>query len=728
MTFVRGLAVSGSLILLASALGSPATPAVAGAAAAPAARPILSANPGDPELGSLVSGEESYVTGTAVFTDYVYDDRGPNTDVLPGGDEPYPGAPHPIGTADLVQVQVGTGDDGSLEIAALLRTVVPDHDALVGIGIDDDRRASSGAPSLPGGQWANTDPLGLERLVTLGTDGRGTSWRWRGGEWERDRNLGIDVDRQRNVLRTTVADVRPGRATWNVVGVVGRMTSGSWLDGSVPIQDIAYLRAEDPTDIGALSVPQQLPQDNYQPFQDWDQADVLAGRLPAARAVGTVRLGTARSVEPPVRTGFNAFLYHSRVAVPEGRQVTPRVFSSTYQPYGVWIPRSLPRRRPLLVFLHGSNQYQNVNVVYFNNPVDPAGIQPFADLKAITIFPNGRTATWATPLADADALDSIADALARPQLRLDPDRIVVSGISSGGYGTFHMLSRYPDLFSGGYSIVGGANTSSGPRATPLENLTNVPLRASNGAADPLVPYDVWRSSADALDAAGTVDYRTVLIHTGSHNGAVAEGACFLTDLVSRDRVRNPARVRFRVPAVDPELVAIGRQPSGAYWASGLVQRDRAKSGAIDATSNARRPLVVRSDIAEVGQNVATGADFCGPRPTLIRAQTWQTEGRAFGHGPLPAASQRNRLDVTLDNLRTATVDLRRAGLDLGRPVLVTVTGDGRTRLTLGGWPRGSVVVRQDGRRAGTVPVRAGALTLTTEPGGRHVYRLVLRRN
>ena len=41
---------------------------------------------GDAELGELVAGEASYVAGTHVWTDYAYDDRGPNTDPLPGGD------------------------------------------------------------------------------------------------------------------------------------------------------------------------------------------------------------------------------------------------------------------------------------------------------------------------------------------------------------------------------------------------------------------------------------------------------------------------------------------------------------------------------------------------------------------------------------------------------------------------------------------------------------------
>lgn len=472
----------------------------------------------------------------------------------------------------------------------------------------------------------------------------------------------------------------------------------SWVDGGAPVQDLAFLHAEDPTDVGALSVPQQLPQDKYQPYQDWDQADVLAGGLPAERAVATIELGTTRDVDPPVRTGFNAFLYHSDAPVPEGEQLEPRVFSAHLQPYGVWIPESLPEKRPLVVFLHGSDQYQNVNVVYFNQPSDPAGIQPYHDLQAVTIFPNGRTSAWATPLADRDALDAIADALARPELALDPDRVVVTGISSGGYGSFHLASRFPDLFTGAYSIVGGAAEGDGTDATPLQNLTNLPFRASNGTLDPLVDYGVWRGSADALAAAGPVDYRTVLLHTGSHNGAVAEGACFLEDLVSRDRVREPGLVRFAVPPVDVEARRLGVLPRRAYWVEGLRHRDPAAIGSVEATSGARPGRVVVEDLATTGENAVSAADFCGPNPDLRRGQVWQTEGRVVEDAPLGPVGARQTLVMSLTNLDRARIDLLRTGVDLRRPITLDLTTDGPAVVELRGGPRPLVVtVRTAGR-------------------------------
>ena len=672
--------------------------------------------PGDPELGTLIAGEESYVGGTHVWTDYAYDDRGPDTNGLAGGDATYPANPYPGNTADFIQLQLGTDRDGSLTVAALLQTLVRGADAVVGVGLDTDANPATGAPTVPGGQWDNREPIGLERMLVLGTDGAASLLGWRNGEWQK---VGApdttSVDEKRNVVRATVSSLRPGTATWNAVGVVGMQDAdgGSWVDGAQPIYDLAYVRAEDPTDQIAVALREQVPQLGFVPYQDKDQADILAGGIGAHRAIADVRFGTTRNAEPVTRQGFNAFLYHSRVVLPEGVQSSPLQYNGAYMPYAVWVPPNLPASPPMLVFLHGANQYQNVNLVHFNNP-QGFGLASSYDVPAVVIFPNGRTTGWASPLADRDALDSIADALARPALSIDADRIVLSGVSSGGMGTFHLASRYPDLFTGAYSIVGGGTTN-------LANLTNVPFRASNGLLDPLVNARTWRTSADALDAAGTVDYRIVLVHNRSHDGPIAEGNCYYLDLLSRDRVLDPTVVRFTAPVATPERDALGLQPTGAYWVSGMKPRAVASPATVEAESLAKPARVVdEAAIRVVDENATKTADFCGDHPDLRGGNNWSIEGRSFKDVSRPAA---NALTASLVNLSAATLDVERAGLDVTRAVTVTVTGDGVGSLTLDGPWRGTVQVLRDGKplsrqRADGRVVLAGDLT------GKHVYTVI----
>ena len=679
----------------------------------PAAPPSPS---GDPELGTLIAGEEQYVKGTHVSTDYAYDDRGPNTDGLAGGDAEYPANPYPGNTADLIQVQVGTDDAGALTVAAVLETLVPGAEAVVGVGFDTDGNPGTGAATVPGGQWQNREPIGLERLVVIGTDGRARLLASDGESWAETGDVTAAIDRDRNLVSATVAALRPGTATWNAIGVAGMQDGDgrSWVDGGQPIYDLAYLRAEEPTNEVVVALREQVPQLGFVPYQDRDQADVLSGRIGAHRAVTDVAFGTLRDEPPPTRQGFNAFLYHSRVAVPEGVQTDPLQYNGPYMPYAVWVPANLPASPPLLVFLHGANQYQNVNLVYFNNPQGALVPSPY-DVPAVVIFPNGRTTGWGSPLADRDALDSIADALARPELALDEDRVVLTGVSSGGYGTFHLASQYPDRFAGAYSLVGGGTVA-------LENLTNVPFRASNGLLDPLVNARVWRTSADALDAAETVDYRIVLVHNRSHDGPLAEGNCYYLDLLGRDRVKDPTRVRFNAPAFDEERADLDLPPTGAYWVSGMAGRDVTRTSSVDAESRARPARVVDEEaIREIDENATKTADFCGPHPTLRGGNNWSIEGRSFetvGRAP------ENALDLMLTNLAAATVDVGRAGLDVTRTSTVTVTGDGRTALTLVGPWKGRVRVLRDGVQISKRWVRRGRVVIDADLAGTHTYTLV----
>jgi hypothetical protein len=658
------------------------------------ALPTRAADPApvDPELGPLIAGASSYVEGTHVWTDYAYDDRGPNTDGLDGGDATYPDSAAPGNTADLIQLQLGTGPEGALDVTAVLSTLVEGPGAVIGVGLDTDRDAGTGAASVPGGQWNNSRPLGLEQLVVLSTDGDGRLLSWDGDDWAEGPSVPVTVDHDRNVLSASVPGLAPGAAVWHAVGLVGMADAdGSWLDGAHPIYDLAYVRGEDPSMEVVTSLREQVPQLGFVPYQDKIQADILAGNIPPGRAVADVRFGTAetRLAEPVV--GLNTFLYHSRVILPEGVQRDgngqPVQYSGVYQPYAVYLPEAFTAPPPMVVFLHGANQYQNVNPVHFS----PTGLViPGAyDVDGVVIFPNGRTTGWGTPLAHQDALDATDDAIAR--LGIDPDRVVLSGVSSGGMGTFQLAARYPDRWAGGFSIVGGTQATS-----PLENLTNVRFRATNGALDPLVNVNTWRAAADALEAAGTVDYRIVLVHNRSHDGPIPEGNCFYLDLLATPRDVDPARVRYTVVPgtfVDRPEQNLHQRPDGAYWVSDLVARDGEERGSIDAESLAKPGRELTAAIDEHHQNLLDTRDFCGPHPTMRNGTSWSTEGRAFSTVEREPA---NAMTMTLDRLAGARIDVTRAGLSSREPLQLSTRGDGLTRLVLDGEWRGVVRILRDG--------------------------------
>jgi hypothetical protein len=441
--------------------------------------------PTTPELGGpLVSATTAYVAGTHVWTDYVYDDRGANSNLIPGGDAAYPSAPHPGNTADLIQLDVGTGAGGALAVTALFETLVPGYDVAVGVGFDTDQNSATGAPTVPGGLWT-TFPgtaLGLEHMVVLDSrTGTATLVSYVLGVWQTIATTPASVDRACNTLSAVVPGVVPGNATWKAVGVAGLSdASGSWVNGGLasatPIHDLAYVKDVDPVTDPHLALYQQVPQ-IYQPWQDDIQSNILAGLADPAPAIAAISFGTGQTQLNPAidvhSPGIYTFLYHSALDLGEGAQAG--VFKGPYQPYVVYISSTIPDDAPppAVIFMHGANQNHLVNAVHFN--LEGATVPGLAayDVPAVLVLGLGRDPNWNTGPAEMDLLETTDDAIAR--LGLDAERIVLSGISAGGHRTFRHLARHPDKWTGGYSIVGGGTAT-------LENMTNVPLRFHDGAA------------------------------------------------------------------------------------------------------------------------------------------------------------------------------------------------------------------------------------------------------
>src|SRR3954469_24047042 len=135
----------------------------------------------EPTAGPLISGASSYINGAFVWTDYAYDDRGPDTNTSPGGDATYPSTMNPNNVADLIQLQLSVPDSAHLAVNAVLETLTDETHPLIGIALDSDNDPATGAASLPG-SWTATTKLGVDRLLLLGRSG-GKELRWSKSEW-----------------------------------------------------------------------------------------------------------------------------------------------------------------------------------------------------------------------------------------------------------------------------------------------------------------------------------------------------------------------------------------------------------------------------------------------------------------------------------------------------------------------------------------------------------------
>ncbi len=95
--------------------------------------------------------------------------------------------------------------------------------------------------------------------------------------------------------------------------------------------------------------------------------------------------------------------------------------------------------------------------------------------------------------------------------RIDRKRVYVVGMSMGGYATWDLVARYPELFAAAVAICGG-----GP-VDRAEILKEIPIYVFHGEKDSVVPY---QASADTVAAIKGVGGRSVFFKTypwGRHN-------------------------------------------------------------------------------------------------------------------------------------------------------------------------------------------------------------------
>jgi predicted peptidase len=76
----------------------------------------------------------------------------------------------------------------------------------------------------------------------------------------------------------------------------------------------------------------------------------------------------------------------------------------------------------------------------------------FAALSPVIIAPDCPGRGWTDPLSERAVLALLDHAL--KNWPVDPDRVVITGFSLGGGGTWHMIGRHPDRFSVAVPVAG----------------------------------------------------------------------------------------------------------------------------------------------------------------------------------------------------------------------------------------------------------------------------------
>ncbi len=179
------------------------------------------------------------------------------------------------------------------------------------------------------------------------------------------------------------------------------------------------------------------------------------------------------------------------------------------------------KKWPMIFFLHGSGngEYDSQFVMSSGLPeVLYSGDQP-DPFPFIVISPQAyeNTPWWVGDTLQI--LNALLDEVINTY-QVDADRVYLTGLSMGGYGTWFMATNYPDRFAATASISGsGYRTAYLPEAEYLCQMEDIPLWAFHGAQDQISIPEASKMFIDAFETECNSDVKWTLYPDVGHMGA-----------------------------------------------------------------------------------------------------------------------------------------------------------------------------------------------------------------
>ena len=165
---------------------------------------------------------------------------------------------------------------------------------------------------------------------------------------------------------------------------------------------------------------------------------------------------------------------------------------------------------PLVIFLHGSGERGTQNHEQMRN-----GVHAFCEEWVREKYPHyllvpqcppdmrwgGSSKDWQTLYQEAPTVPGrqvleLVEKMLKNHPDIDPKRVYITGLSMGGFGTFDLLMRRPDLFAAGLPICGGGD----PRYA--DTIKNIPLWVFHGGLDDVAFPRCSRQIVEALEKIG----------------------------------------------------------------------------------------------------------------------------------------------------------------------------------------------------------------------------------
>jgi len=166
------------------------------------------------------------------------------------------------------------------------------------------------------------------------------------------------------------------------------------------------------------------------------------------------------------------------------------------------------KKWPLVLFLHGLGESgQDLEKVKVHGP--PKLIAAGKDFPFLCASPQCPRGKWWSSPDRLAGLVALLDHLQKT-LRVDPDRVYLTGLSMGGFGTWALAAEQPKRFAAIAPICGKGNPEKAKR------IAHIPTWVFHGAKDKVVPPRHSEAMVEALKAAGGNPKLTIYPDAG-HN-------------------------------------------------------------------------------------------------------------------------------------------------------------------------------------------------------------------
>lgn len=145
-----------------------------------------------------------------------------------------------------------------------------------------------------------------------------------------------------------------------------------------------------------------------------------------------------------------------------------------YLDYYLYIPEGVHEGMPLVIFLHGDGQVDDMEALENFGMIKNAREIYGNDFPFIALSPCTRRISWVHD-SIPDTLMELIGYVAQTSY-VDPEKIIITGYSRGAIGTWNLISLHGDYFSAAVPI----SCDCGDRIIDYEKAAEVPVRAFVG--------------------------------------------------------------------------------------------------------------------------------------------------------------------------------------------------------------------------------------------------------